>query len=188
MSVVQSNTQFEATGGFVDSSQQSEGISFRSVSSGDLSNVPRGEQISPRSPTAKKGPSPEIRARIRDRWRAACAAAEGFARSAMGDHSDCLFRVGQLKRHLVELWGLREFRDENWVGILDRVQVALDQLDDRVVETIEAGKAKIIRDLVFDFLSPSTKSEAELQGSVQLVSELDIPPFVDLAALAKLEL
>ena len=48
---------------------------------------------------------------------------------------------------------------------------------------VEDG-AKVIRDLVTNFLSPSTKSENDLREAVRLVSDLDVPPFGDLAALA----
>ena len=103
---------------------------------------------------------------------------------AAADHADCLFFADELKERLAELWALREYREEDWVGILDRAQSMLGQLDDQTIESIGLTKAKVIRDLVTNFLSPSTKSEHDLREAVRLVSDLDVPPFGDLAALA----
>jgi hypothetical protein len=134
---------------------------------------------------APKDRGPEERAKIRDLWTKAKTAAERLWSSTKGDQSGMFGAAVELKDLLARLWELKAHRDDNWVGILDKTQTALDALAaaDGGIESATPDQCWKFLQLVETHLSPATKTVDDLKAAVRLLSEMGVSPYAGLEPL-----
>jgi hypothetical protein len=134
--------------------------------------------------SAPKDRTPEERAKLRDLWTKAKAAAERLWRSSQGSREEMFGASVELSGLFERLWDLKVHRDDNWVGILDQAQSALKNLAaSGEIENIDSDKCYKLFELVEIHLSPATKTIDDLKKAVQIISEMGISPYAGLEAL-----
>ncbi len=132
---------------------------------------------------ASKTTTPEAKAELRSQWVKAKRAATAIAEALQRDPPAAFGPACELNLALESLWKLRKHRDDdNWVGILDRLQTVLQELGGDGVAMLSADQGRILADFVNDLLSLSEKSDRQLLEAVRRMDELGVPPYVDFQA------
>lgn len=124
--------------------------------------------------------APELRAELRSQWVKAKRAATAIAESLERDPSDSFGPVCNLSVALQAMWKLRKHRDDdNWVGILDRLQTTIRELGGDGVALLSPIQGRKLEEFVHDLLSLSEKSHRQLLEAVRLMDEIGVPSFVE---------
>ena len=127
--------------------------------------------------------TPESRAELRSQWLKAKRAAAAIAEALRRDPPAAFGPACDLNLALESLWKLRKHRDDdNWVGILDRLQTTLRELGGDGVTSLSESQGRILEDFVHDLLSLSEKSDRQLIEAVRRMDELGVPPYLDFQA------
>lgn len=132
--------------------------------------------------------SPEQRAELRSQWVKAKRAATAIATALEHDPSASFGPACDLTNALDGMWKLRKhLDDDNWTGILDRLQTTLRELGGDGVAFLTSVQGRKLEEFVHQLLSLSEKTERDLFEAVRLMDEIGVPPFVDFKALAEVK-
>jgi len=131
-------------------------------------------------------PTPERGAELRSQWVKAKRAGTAIAEALERDPPTSYGPACDLSAALDAMWKLRKQRgDENWVSILDCLQLALRELGGDGVSFLSPQQGRKLEVFVHTLLSLSEKSDRDLLEAVRLVDELGVPPFVDFKTFAE---
>lgn len=121
---------------------------------------------------------PETRAALRDRWKAARAAAEAMVQAAGQDPMGLAIAADNLELTLGGLWELRAARDIDWRTILNHVQGMVRQaFADKKVEQLTTEQCGCILEIVDRHLGPATKTTDDLNEVVRLIEDAGFDPY-----------
>jgi hypothetical protein len=127
------------------------------------------------SPREKPASNPARRDAIRRGVQKALREAEAML-AAVGESE--LTRLSntafELRDTLQDLWAMRDVREDDWIDLLNHLQIALE-LDE--YESLTAPQCKAVRDVIADHLSVHTADTDDVDGSVRLLRRAGLDPF-----------